>query len=146
MSDTLPTSIPTALRGVATVRLSAEDLDAAGAWYAEILGVEPYFKRPGYIEFRFGDDSVELGIVDRRFLVELGDHGNTSGAAGAVVYWCVDDVEAAMAGFLGKGAVMHESIRAFGDGFVAGSVVDPFGNVVGLMVNQHYRDVRAGLT
>jgi predicted enzyme related to lactoylglutathione lyase len=130
------------LRGVATVRLSAADLDAAALWYTELLGVEPYFQRPGYIEFRFGDDSVELGIVDRRFISQLGGHSTDAPPSGAVVYWHVDDVEASMARFLDKGASLHEAIREFGDGFVAGSVVDPFGNVLGVMFNQHYRDVR----
>ena len=31
-----------------------------------------------------------------------------------------------------------------GPGFVTASVVDPFGNVLGVMLNQHYVDVLAG--
>jgi predicted enzyme related to lactoylglutathione lyase len=133
----------TSLRGVATVRIAAADLDAAALWYIDILGVEPYFRRPGYVEFRFGDDSVELGIVDSRFVSQIGGHSVGGPPSGAVVYWHVDDVEASMAQLLDKGASAHEAIREFGDGFVAGSVVDPFGNVLGVMFNQHYRDVRA---
>jgi len=33
----------------------ADDLAAARRWYSEFLGIEPYFNRPEYIEFRFGD-------------------------------------------------------------------------------------------
>jgi predicted enzyme related to lactoylglutathione lyase len=128
----------TALRGVATVRLSAADLEAATRWYAEVLGVEAYFQRPGYVEFRFGDDQVELGIVDQAHLGHIGGHARGEAPAGVVVYFAVDDVEAALARLVALGARAHEPVRQFGEGFVAGSVVDPFGNVIGLMVNDHY--------
>lgn len=32
------------LRGMATVNYWAEDLGAAKAWYAELLGIDPYFE------------------------------------------------------------------------------------------------------
>jgi catechol 2,3-dioxygenase-like lactoylglutathione lyase family enzyme len=35
------------LRGVATVNYRADDMEAAVAWYTELLGVERYFERPG---------------------------------------------------------------------------------------------------
>ena len=31
------------LRGLATVNFFAVDLEAAKRWYAELLGIEPYF-------------------------------------------------------------------------------------------------------
>jgi hypothetical protein len=34
------------LRGFATISYWANDLEAAGDWYAELLGIEPYFVRP----------------------------------------------------------------------------------------------------
>ena len=45
---------------------------AARDWYAEVLGIEPYFQRPeegppAYIEFRIGADEDELGLIDRRY-------------------------------------------------------------------------------
>ena len=55
------------LRGFATVSYYAADLEAAAAWYSEVLGIEPYFRRPGYIEFRVGDYEHELGIIDAQY-------------------------------------------------------------------------------
>ncbi len=61
------------LRGLATVSFYADDLAAAKAWYTELLGIEPYFERPGppeppaYYEFRLGDYQHELGIIDSRY-------------------------------------------------------------------------------
>ena len=61
------------LRGFATINYWTDDLEAARRWYAELLGMEPYFERPGpdgrlaYAEFRIGDYQHELGLADRRF-------------------------------------------------------------------------------
>jgi catechol 2,3-dioxygenase-like lactoylglutathione lyase family enzyme len=39
------------LRGMATVNYWAADHAAAKQWYADLLGLRPYFERPGYAEF-----------------------------------------------------------------------------------------------
>src|SRR5690242_8732758 len=49
------------LRGLTTINYWAADLEAAKQWYAELLGIEPYFHVPGYYEFRIGDYQHELG-------------------------------------------------------------------------------------
>jgi hypothetical protein len=54
----------TSLRGLSTVSFFAADHAAARKWYSEFLDVEPYFERPGYVEFRLGDYQHELGIID----------------------------------------------------------------------------------
>ncbi len=129
------------LRGLTTIRFHAADLDAARRWYTELLGVPPYFERPGYIEFRLGDYQHELGILDSRFRASLGQAGTEAGAGGAVIYWHVDDLGAALARATALGAQVQEPPRQFGEGFVGAAVVDPFGNLLGLMFNRHYLDV-----
>ena len=133
------------LRGLTTITYFADDVAAAGRWYADLLDVEPYFVRPeqgdpAYLEFRIGDYRHELGILDRRYAPRSG-----AGAAGAgvVAYWAVDDVAAALQRLLGAGATVHQEAIERGPGFVTASVVDPFGNVLGVMLNQHYLDVLA---
>lgn len=37
------------LRGLTTVTYFANDVDAAAAWYAQVLDAEPYFRREGLI-------------------------------------------------------------------------------------------------
>ncbi|MDV3222139.1 VOC family protein [Intrasporangium sp.] len=136
------------LRGLTTVTFFATDLSAARAWYTEVLGIEPYFVREhdgrvAYLEFRLGDFQHELGLVDSRFAPHpLPQSGE---AAGAVTYWAVDDVEAAYARLLELGATAHDPVTPRGPGFVTASVIDPFGNVLGVMYNQHYLDVTASL-
>jgi predicted enzyme related to lactoylglutathione lyase len=130
------------LRGLTTVSFFADDLTAARDWYSEVLGIEPYFERevegaPVYIEFRIGDYQHELGFIDRRFA----GPGASAEAGGAVTYWHVDDVDGAFQRLLSLGATVHQEPIERGPGFVTASVVDPFGNVLGVMFNQHYLDV-----
>jgi predicted enzyme related to lactoylglutathione lyase len=130
------------LRGLTTVSFYAEDVTAAMDWYSQLLGVDAYFVRPeqgppAYIEFRIGDYQHELGITDSRYA----PHGATASPAGAVASWHVDDLPGAMEKLLAMGASEHEPINERGEGFVTASVVDPFGNVLGVMYNQHYLDV-----
>jgi predicted enzyme related to lactoylglutathione lyase len=127
------------LRGLTTVTFFAEDVPAAVAWYTEVLGVEPYFARPergtpAYVEFRVGDYQHELGILDAAFA----PHARSEQAAGAVVYWHVDELEAGVERLISLGATPHEKPTERGPGYVTASVVDPFGNVLGLMYNVHY--------
>lgn len=129
------------LRGLANLRLQTDDLAAAIRWYTEVLDVEPYFRRPGYAEFRVGDYQHELGIVDTSAAGGAGLHASAaSGPAGAVAYWHVDDVSSTRQRLLELGATEHEPVRDFG-GFVVASVVDPFGNIIGLMRSPHYLEV-----
>ncbi|MFC9692087.1 VOC family protein [Kribbella sp. NPDC056951] len=142
---------------------AADDLEAAGRWYAGLLGIEPYFRayecetcgarafgddrcaecgtamRLGYIEFRVGDDQVELGFIDRRY--------TPSGTVNAAtVAWHVDDLKATMETLLAMGATEHEPITeqgGAGSGFVTASVIDPFGNVLGVYHNPHYLEMLA---
>lgn len=125
------------LRGLTTVSFWAADLAAAKRWYAELLGAEPYFERPGYAEFRLGDYQHELGIIDSRYAP------TPTGPAGAIVYWHVDDVRAAYERLLALGATEHMAPIERGPGFTTASVVDPFGNILGVMYNQHYLAVLA---
>ncbi|TVL91327.1 VOC family protein [Streptomyces sp. SAJ15] len=131
------------LRGLTTVSLFAEDVAAAARWYTEVLGVEPYFTRPlgeqelAYVEFRLGDHQHELGIIDSRFA----PGPRPAHPGGAVTYWHVDDVEGAFERLLSLGATAYEKPIERGPGFVTASVVDPHGNVLGVMYNQHYLDM-----
>jgi predicted enzyme related to lactoylglutathione lyase len=136
------------LRGLTTVSFFADDLTAAQGWYTELLGIEPYFVRPvdgtpAYVEFRIGDYEHELGFIDSRFAPP----GRSDKAGGPVTYWAVDDVHASFERLLSMGATVHEKPVERGPGFVTASVVDPFGNILGVMYNQHYLEVlesRAG--
>ncbi|MBF6331642.1 VOC family protein [Nocardia transvalensis] len=126
------------LRGMTTVSYYADDLDAAGRWYTEVLGVPPYFEVPGgYLEFRIGDYQHELGLVAREYAPEP----QPEQPGGQILYWHVDDLPAALDRLIALGAKEYQPIIERGEGFVTAAVVDPFGNILGIMYNQHYLDM-----
>lgn len=133
------------LRGPCTINFWADDLEAAKDWYVELLGTDPYFERPGgglpaaYYEFRIGDHQTELGLIDSAHAPQ----DATAGPGGAVIHWHVDDVRAALDRLLSMGAKPYTPLTEYGEGFVTASVIDPFGNVLGVMFNQHYLDTLA---
>lgn len=90
-----------------------------------------------YAEYRIGEYKHELGLIDRRYSPK--DAAPEPG--GAVIYWHVDDVEATLGKLLSMGAAVYEPVVRRGDGFITASVVDPFGNVLGIMYNQHYLEI-----
>lgn len=61
------------------------------------------------------------------------------GPGGAILLWHVNDIEAAFEQLLAKGAREYDPITKRGDtGFMTASIIDPFGNVLGIMHNPHY--------
>lgn len=135
------------LRGPSTISFHAADLSAARDWYAQLLGVPPYFEVPGYVEFRIGDEQTELGIIDSAY---AGSELSRTAApqpelpSGTVVFWHVDDLPACLTRLQTLGATELDAPRDRGEGFVTATVLDPFGNVLGIMHNPHYLEQRAG--
>jgi predicted enzyme related to lactoylglutathione lyase len=130
------------LHGLTTVSFWADDVIAARDWYADMLGIEPYFQRPeegppAYIEFRIGADEDELGLIDRRYAPP----GSSRDSGGAVIYWQVDDVPAAVARLVEHGATEYQPVVERDAGFVTASVLDPFGNILGLMYSPHFVEI-----
>lgn len=130
------------LRGMTTFVLTADEPAKAAEWYASALGIEPYFQRDddagaAYVELRIGDHQHELGIMRRAYAPWAGGLGTS------ITYWAVDDVRASLERLLDLGATAHEPIVERGPGFVTAAIVDPFGNVLGLMENAHYLEMLA---
>jgi predicted enzyme related to lactoylglutathione lyase len=132
------------LRGLTTVTFFADDVQAAVDWYTKVFEAEPYFHRdldgqPAYVEFRIGDYQHEFGIQASRFAPH-----DTTVTGGAIIYWAVEDVHGEFERLLALGATAHQRPIERGPGFVTASVRDPFGNILGIMLNQHYMDVLGG--
>ena len=129
------------LNGFATQNIYSSDLDAAAAWYADVIGIEPYFRRPGYVEFRVGPYEHEFGIIDAAWRPDEAPEA----PGGPILYWQVDDVAVVNAALLERGATEFQPVTVRGEGFVTASVVDPFGNLLGVMQNVHFTGVRERL-
>ncbi len=55
-----------------------------------------------------------------------------------MLFWHVDNFEDTHRRLLAMGATEYEPITPREQGFVTATVVDPFGNVLGIMHNPHY--------
>jgi predicted enzyme related to lactoylglutathione lyase len=126
---TNPPSSPQ-FKGLRTVIYHAPDLEKAKAWYAEVLGIEPYFDQPFYVGFNVG--GYELGLDP--------DSSSTPGGNGGVAaYWGVADAEAMFRRLLGLGATERSAVQEVGEGIKVATVLDPFGNILGVIENPHFK-------
>jgi predicted enzyme related to lactoylglutathione lyase len=125
------------LLGLSTISFYAQDHEAAKNWYTDLLGKEPYFSAPGYFEFRIGDCQHELGIIDARYAPDAGVNGPT----GAIAYWHVEDVNECFKKLIAMGAKQYQPINDRGSGFITASVVDPFGNILGIITNPYHLEI-----
>jgi predicted enzyme related to lactoylglutathione lyase len=114
--------------GLRTAIYHAPDLEKAKTWYARVLGVAPYFDEPFYVGFNVG--GYELG---------LDPNAADAGPGGATVYWGVTDAKAALDRLLTLGATEHAAIQEVGEGIRVATVLDPFGNVLGIIENPHFK-------
>lgn len=114
------------LLGLRTVIYAAPNLKQTRDWYAQVLGIDPYFDEPFYVGFSVG--GYELGL----------DPSLTPADGSTLSYWGVTDIMAAHTHFLRLGATAHSPIADVGGGIRVAAVRDPFGNVVGLIENPHF--------
>lgn len=117
-------------QGLRTVAVHVPDLTSAKAWYAEVLGQQPYFDEPFYVGFDV--EGFELGL-----LPEEGEA--VAGPGGAIPYWAVDDVHAAAARLAWLGAHVDRPSEEVGGGIVVAHLRDPWGNRFGLIFNPSFR-------
>jgi predicted enzyme related to lactoylglutathione lyase len=115
--------------GLRTVIYHASDLEAAKAWYSQALDIKPYFDQPFYIGFNVG--GYELGL-------DPDPTSATGTGTSAVAYWGVANVEAALARLVELGATDRFGVQDVGGDIRMASVIDPFGNVFGIIENPHF--------
>jgi predicted enzyme related to lactoylglutathione lyase len=118
------------LKGLRTVVYRAADLPKATAWYTAVLGVEPYFSEPFYVGFEVG--GFELGL-------DPDVEDLAGGTGGAIAYWGVENADAALARLIELGAKPHREVQEVGGGIRVASVIDPGGNILGVMENPHFK-------
>ena len=119
-------------QGLRTVIYHVTDLAKATAWYTQVAGHPPYFNEPFYVGFDVG--GYELGL--------LPDAQSTD--SGVATYWGTADIDAEHARLIAFGAKSNEEIKDVGDGIRVASVLDPFGNVVGIIENPHFKAGHGG--
>lgn len=116
-------------QGLGTVIYSVENLEEAKTWYEAALGVKPYFDQPFYVGFNI--DGYELGLDP--------DVSGVSKGSNAVAYWRVKDAAATYERMIGIGAKKHSEVRDVGGGIRVSTIIDPFGNIFGIIENPNFK-------
>jgi len=116
--------------GLRTTVYMVGNLEMAKEWYSKAFGVEPYFVEPFYIGFNIG--GYELGLLPE-------DNPTSYKAEGVIAYWGVEDIEKVYNHMLNTGAKEYEKPNNVGSDLMVAALKDPWGNVVGLIYNPHFK-------
>jgi predicted enzyme related to lactoylglutathione lyase len=110
------------VQGIKTVLHPVSDVEKSKAVYAALLGVAPQADSAYYVGFDVGGQHV--GLLPG---------GGPQGLTAPVAYWHVDDIDSKLADVTAAGATVKDAPNEVGGGRVVASVVDPDGNVLGLI-------------
>jgi predicted enzyme related to lactoylglutathione lyase len=112
----------TSNEGIKTVLHPVSDLAKAKPVYTAILGVEPAHDADYYVGYEA--NGQHIGLVP---------NGAQQGMTSPVAYWHVSDIEAKLAEVAAAGATLKDPVRDVGGGRLVATVIDPDGNVLGLL-------------
>ena len=116
--------------GLRTAIYHVDDTERGKQWYRTVFGIDPYFDQPFYVGFNVG--GYELGL-------QPDDASAADRADGAVAYWGVANAETAFKHLLDSGAQVHEPVQDVGESIKVATVKDPFGNILGIIENPHFK-------
>jgi len=118
------------LKGLRTVIYGVSDIEEGKSWYTKATGSPPYFDQPFYVGFNVG--GFELGLDPNATPVQ-------SENAGVVAYLGVDNIEDERQRLLSIGAKEHGEIQSVGEDIKVATVIDPFGNLIGIIYNPNFK-------
>ena len=116
--------------GLRTAIYHVNDIERGKQWYRTVFGIDPYFDQPFYVGFNVG--GFELGL-------QPDDNASGERADGSVAYWGVANAETAIKHLIESGAQVHEPVQDVGEGIKVATVKDPFGNILGIIENPHFK-------
>ena len=119
-----------AVLGLRTVVYKVAELNKAKDWYSKVFGIQAYFDEPFYVGFNIG--GYELGLLpDENPMIEKGE--------GVIAYWGVEDIDYVFQEMINHGAKVHEKPTNVGGELMVASLIDPWGNIIGLIYNPAFK-------
>ncbi len=109
-------------QGIKTVLHPVTDLARSKAVYTALLGVPPTSDAPYYVGYEAAGQ--QIGLVP---------NGGPQAMTSPVAFWHVADIAAKLAEVTAAGATVHEAAHDVGGGRLVATVLDPDGNVLGLI-------------
>jgi predicted enzyme related to lactoylglutathione lyase len=115
--------------GLRTCIYYVPNLTEAIAWYTKAFETAPYFNEPFYVGFNIA--GYELGLLPQE--KELNREVNIE------TYWGVENVQEQYDRFISLGAKAHSAPQNVGGEIVVATVLDPWGNAIGLIYNPEFK-------
>jgi predicted enzyme related to lactoylglutathione lyase len=116
--------------GLRTTIYKVGDIKKAKEWYSKAFETEPYFDESFYVGFNIG--GYELGLQPEV-------NPTTDKTESVVAYWGVEKIQEAYDRLIILGATENEKPYNVGGEIETATVKDPFGNVIGLIYNPHFK-------
>lgn len=115
--------------GLRTVTYQVNNLEKAKQWYSKVFEIEPYFDESFYVGFNIG--GFELGLIPAQ--------KNKNKNSGVITYWGVEDINEVYENLISNGAKPNKEPHSVGDKIMAASVIDPWGNIIGIIFNPNFK-------
>ena len=122
--DTMKTSF----LGLRTVIYKVGNLQEAKEWYTKAFEANPNFDEPFYVGFTIA--GYELGLLPEENPIK-------DKAESVMAYWGVENVQEKFEKLIELGAKAHEEPHDVG--VIVASVKDPWGNIIGIIYNPHFK-------
>ena len=113
--------------GLRTTIYRVPNIEQAKEWYKKAFETDPYFDEPFYVGFNIG--GYEMGLQPDK--ATTGDN--------ILTYWGVNNINQQYNRFIALGATGFEEPQSVGGEIVVAAVKDPWGNVLGLIYNPHFK-------
>lgn len=129
-TDTTMDNSKPMILGLRTTVYMVANLAEAKLWYAKAFNTEPYFDEPFYVGFNIS--GYELGLLpEEKPTIEKPES--------SIVYWGVEKIDESYNHFIELGATEHEKPNNVGGDLMVASVRDPWGNIIGIIYNPHFK-------
>lgn len=115
--------------GLRTVIFKVPNLKEGKTWYEKAFQTQAYFNEPFYVGFNIG--GFELGLLPE-------ENPLPTKTDNVLAYWGVTDIDATFKHLLNIGANTLEKPTNVGGELMTASVIDPFGNVLGIIYNPYF--------
>jgi lactoylglutathione lyase len=116
--------------GLRTTIYKVSDLQKAKTWYAKAFEKAPYFDEAFYVGFNIA--GYELGLLPD-------EEPAQNKVASVLSYWGVKDIHKEYQRLLDLGATEHEAPHSVGGPLLVASLIDPWGNIIGLIYNPVFK-------
>ncbi len=116
--------------GLRTTIYKVGNIQKAKEWYSKAFETNPYFEEPFYVGFKI--HGYELGLQPE-------DNPTQSKSESVVSYWGVNDIQKTFDRLIELGATENEKPENVGGEIMTATVKDPFGNIIGIIYNPHFK-------